>query len=762
MEAWKPARERGNVRIRVLEIHPLPWYLRWIPQSWESYIGIRASLAWAPLPEVTITRKELVDAGVDKAASARDTADNLHDKKTSISNSSTPDTEKTDETRCTPSSCKWSPPYKALSYTWGDGKTTSDVLVNGKKLTITLSLATALYHLRPRSKPLRIWIDQISINQQDLQEKTEQVQHMDRVYRNAEESLVWLGPAQSGSDALMDLLNKLGAFAECFGLYSYYTKAKYPELFAIETKKNPEDPRTIEYHAFTDSVTNDFTYSFFESLIAFYELPYFQRAWCVQEFSLPPRVIFVYGTKRINAETLMCVLQMIVLTISTNIIKLQPNNRPLMALFERWGEIMDSTMTPFFSSRQRRKQWDSGERKGDSLYDILQRVCVSGAIRATQGCDMVYGLLGLVNDAERLRIRAEYSEADHQKQAAFTYMKTARALIQSGKVDLLVFAQHVKTDMTLPTWVPDWRSGLKHSFAESNKQEKIDGLAIAMCRKMEQDAILPSWVPDWRVRLRRSFAWLSDADKDPLFQASHKQPLILHDEGDDRVLALDGYIVDDIEDTGGPWTGGQRVVDGSSSRFPHEEFLNLLAQIRQMCLVSKAKGNFIYNTSEEADGAYWRVPCGGLDQDESFTAMKGGPALKLKYEHCIAELELLIQVYGMTMVEYEARAAELVEMGKRKADDEDPGCNTGSLYRVRMQEMSGKRPFISKVGYVGMGPGCMRMGDKIAILNGASVPFIIRPVDEDRFRLMGECYCDGIMFGEFIQRGAQVRKMVLV
>jgi hypothetical protein len=473
-------------------------------------------------------------------------------------------------------------------------------------------------------------------------------------------------------------------------------------------------------------------------------------------------VTFIYGVKRIESETLMCVLQMITQTIGTKVIEAQPHNRPLIALMETWTDKLSNTTQPFFSSRQRRKKWDEGEQEGDSLYTILQKVCVNGSVQATHGCDMVYGLLGLVNDAEKLGIRAEYSEADQQIQTAITYTKTARALIKSGKVDVLMCAQHVKIDMSLPSWVPDWRSGLSQSFAENNKQQKIDSLAIAMCRKMEQDGTLPSWVPDWRLVLRRSFAWLRDDIMDPLFQASNEQSLAIYDEGDDQILALDGYIVDEIEDLGGPWTGGCRVVDGSSSRFPHEEYLNLIAQVRQMCLVSKAKGHAIYPTSERADDAYWRVPCGGLDQDESFQPMIAGPACKLKYEHCIAELELLIEAYAMTMAEYEIRAAEVAEMGKRRIDDADTGRNVGTMYRIRMQEMAGKRPFISNVGYVGMGPCYMRVGDKIVILNGASVPFVVRPVGEDKFKLMGECYCDGIMHGEFVKRGGKVQKIALL
>jgi hypothetical protein len=775
MDPWEPMGEEGHMKIRILELHPLPWYLRWVPRSWELYIPLRASLAWAPLAKTTIAKRNSANLNVDNPSSTSDTTSLVDDGMTSGENSM-------NQAMLGSKPSSLYPPYNALSYTWGDGKAKSDIRINEKSLTVTLSLATALYHLRPRSKPLRIWIDQISINQQDLQEKTEQVQHMDRIYRNTEEALVWLGPAQSGSEALMHVLTKLGTFAEHFQLYSYYTKAKYPELLDIMAKENPEDPKTVEYHAFCDSVMDDFTYSFFESLIVFYNLQWFRRAWVrellyiswatpklmfpllqvIQEFSLPPKVTFVYGTRRIGAETLMCVSQMIMQTFGPRIIEEQPQNHSLIALMDTWVEHSSNIIKPFFTSRQRRKKWDEGEQEGASLYTMLHRVCVEGDVQATQACDIVYGLLGVVNDAERLRIRAEYSEADQQVQAAITYTKTARAIIKSGKVDLLMSAQHVKTDMTLPSWVPDWRSALSQSFAENNKQQKFDSVAIAMCRKMEKDGTLPSWVPDWRLVLRRSFTWLGDEKAEPVFEASNKQPLRIHEEGDDRILVLDGYIVDEIEDLGAPWTGGRRIVEGTSSRFPHEEYLSLLAQVRQMCLVSKAKGHAIYSTSERADDACWLVPCGGLDQMESYQATRAGPACKLKYEHCLAELQLLIEVYAMTMTEYEVRAAELAEMGKRRVDEEDTGRNTGTLYRTRMHEMVGKRPFISNIGYVGMGPSYMRSGDKIVILNGASVPFIVRPVDEGKFRLMGECYCDGIMFGEFIQTGGQVQKITLL
>ncbi|KAF1915993.1 heterokaryon incompatibility protein-domain-containing protein [Ampelomyces quisqualis] len=279
LEAWKPMVDHKDARIRVLELYPLPWYLRWVPTSWESYIPLRASLVWTPLAEIRVSRRRGPNEVSNDVVPIGDTEIPATNETTQFASSSASQENSVNQAKLDSTLSKVYPSYKALSYTWGDGKAKGDIGINGTNLTITLSLTTALYHLRHRSEPMKIWIDQISINQDDLQEKTEQVQLMDRIYRNTEETLVWLGPAQSGSEALMNVFNKMGAFAERFELYSYYTKEKHPELRAIEDKVNPEDVKTVEYHDFCDSVMGDFTYALFESLIAFYSLPWFRRAW---------------------------------------------------------------------------------------------------------------------------------------------------------------------------------------------------------------------------------------------------------------------------------------------------------------------------------------------------------------------------------------------------------------------------------------------------------------------------------------------------
>ena len=55
--------------------------------------------------------------------------------------------------------------------------------------------------------------------------------------------------------------------------------------------------------------------------------------------------------------------------------------------------------------------------------------------------------------------------------------------------------------------------------------------------------------------------------------------------------------------------------------------------------------------------------------------------------------------------------------------------------------------FITKLGYVGLGPPDSARGDTIAVILGTDVPFVLRPLG-DHFQLIGETYVRGIMLGE--------------
>lgn len=58
-----------------------------------------------------------------------------------------------------------------------------------------------------------------------------------------------------------------------------------------------------------------------------------------------------------------------------------------------------------------------------------------------------------------------------------------------------------------------------------------------------------------------------------------------------------------------------------------------------------------------------------------------------------------------------------------------------------------RRFFVTKKGYIGIGPACMQEGDKVCLLSGAIVPFVLRS-DGAEHKLVGEAYVHGIMHGE--------------
>ncbi|KAL7928956.1 heterokaryon incompatibility domain-containing protein [Trichoderma chlorosporum] len=81
----------------------------------------------------------------------------------------------------------------------------------------------------------------------------------------------------------------------------------------------------------------------------------------------------------------------------------------------------------------------------------------------------------------------------------------------------------------------------------------------------------------------------------------------------------------------------------------------------------------------------------------------------------------------------------------------------------------GRRFFITKKGYFGLGPQKLEPGDKVAVLFGAGVPFVLRKyataAGKRAWKIVGECYVHGIMQGEVIQKwelGSAEARMLLV
>ncbi|CAJ2502356.1 Uu.00g097500.m01.CDS01 [Anthostomella pinea] len=100
-------------------------------------------------------------------------------------------------------------PYEAVSYTWGSAVKTDSVDIQGTRLRVTLNLWNILHGLRHSETDRYLWIDAISINQDDPHERGHQVQQMGHIYSGAERVIFCLGRPTDTSHTAMSTLAEL-------------------------------------------------------------------------------------------------------------------------------------------------------------------------------------------------------------------------------------------------------------------------------------------------------------------------------------------------------------------------------------------------------------------------------------------------------------------------------------------------------------------------------------------------------------------------
>lgn len=105
-----------------------------------------------------------------------------------------------------------------------------------------------------------------------------------------------------------------------------------------------------------------------------------------------------------------------------------------------------------------------------------------------------------------------------------------------------------------------------------------------------------------------------------------------------------------------------------------------------------------------------------------------------------------------------------VEMSAHhQASSEEPGDDDESnaiesymqgylVFKSSMDEMTtGRRFFTTHDRYVGLAPTGSRTGDRICVILGCNVPFVIRAAELSGYVLIGECYVHGLMRGEALK-----------
>ncbi|KAF3761982.1 HET-domain-containing protein, partial [Cryphonectria parasitica EP155] len=91
-------------------------------------------------------------------------------------------------------------PFEALSYVWGNDEPRKFILLNGQPWPVGRNLAHILRRLRYEDRARSLWVDEVCINQDDVDEKFHQVRLLAKVYKQSARCLIWLGNVDEGSE----------------------------------------------------------------------------------------------------------------------------------------------------------------------------------------------------------------------------------------------------------------------------------------------------------------------------------------------------------------------------------------------------------------------------------------------------------------------------------------------------------------------------------------------------------------------------------
>jgi len=115
------------------------------------------------------------------------------------------------------------PAYEAISYTWGEDifPEMLHLTVAGhtlrwevrSKIQISENLASALRRFRRKDSKRTLWADAVCINQSDNLEKAWQVSLMKRIFKNAEQVLIWLGKETDETGPALEYVRQVATLA---------------------------------------------------------------------------------------------------------------------------------------------------------------------------------------------------------------------------------------------------------------------------------------------------------------------------------------------------------------------------------------------------------------------------------------------------------------------------------------------------------------------------------------------------------------------
>ena len=623
--------------------------------------------------------------------------------------------------------------YDALSYAWGQDQTAAlpdrpfrvkrSASGTTQTINVTRSVESALERLWYDNRNRPIWIDQISIDQDDWEEKSAQMKIMGYIYEASSLVIVWLGEkSKKGDDcddsdeALRFTQEVVQAFDEGKDLAPYM--AKLPLLRAVN---------------------------------ALLRRMWFERAWTLEEVANARKCEVHCGRKQLDysvfhqfyrncqeeqsskwREMLLCIA-------AAGPKSTRNDERPILAHIVAIGKLRE------LKERHRQDKKDSHPPDFALMRFNNLRSC-----QTKDAKDKVYSLYYHLPE----EIKAGIKKPDYGISVEELYRRLAVSQIcKMGNLTYLAAAGIYRRNLSVPSWVPDY------TYPETHYSLSV----------LDEDCF--------------------NRTGTHLFAAANEEQASPHLEKDGRALQLRGRILCSVKDVVRPFSfssfGNRGPIEkanlqmkeverqykecqemiGSYKDNMKENHLSPLTLLR----LNLTCGMEVQNAGPSFGGVF--VPASIESIDQRFQALEvyvkavqrltGGMYVDSKKLDDKRLENGRMEEGGFQIMVYNcSQTAAFNNINDCKAS----GQPAQAVMESFVGACRGRALFITDDGVLGLGPNVTRKEDKVCVIHGCRVPFIIRRIEELKKRqddgstilqayyvLVGECYVHGIMNGEALK-----------
>ncbi|KAL6918530.1 hypothetical protein FSST1_010025 [Fusarium sambucinum] len=631
--------------------------------------------------------------------------------------------------------------YIALSYVWSQpvGSDKEDrffISVNGCPLKVTPNLYHALRELKKSQRVqqgFKLWIDAICIDQTNAVERGQQVARMRDIYQSAWQVLIWLGPSDTSTQLAFSALHWLSRESK---------QPKPMDKFYRESPSVDLRPAFIMWPTYTSPMKKDV----YKALYYFFTRPYWRRMWVVQEVAMGnPNSPVLCGDQRISWQDIYQAVKVITSdesrfgreildtvqpqTLSTWSFEVARDRliRGRKWAPERMWKVQETMMC--IQKDQRNFSSASGRR------ELLRALNLARDALITDEKDRVYGILGIKAVADRVNIKPEYNLSQ-----SIIYSNFAKEIMKGGDLNLLRLASGFG-GYVLDSWEMD-------DLPPSAKNRAVGALTLPVLNATKGRELVPVGVvcnhdiPSWSVCW--ACAPAPTAQLSGIYQADARLGRSLPSFSRGRAsLTTKGVLLDTITSLS---ASNEKDAD---PRYPSN---------------THPANTSTYGDFEATRNAFWKTIVGD-------TTSEGGEKAP---EACSWLLEPTLWQRGIAGVwangfglhSFMARNASLeicgftiqeLIFGRNKFKSKLKSMMGENFYHATefqreslswaVNAMAWRRVFGTRGGRMGMGTCAAQVGDRIVLLRGCNTPLIIRRSGE-AWRLVGECYVHGVMYGE--------------